>query len=183
MEWLQGWIDLCTPDEVVFCDGSKKQYNKIANMLVKAGVFIKLDDEKKPNSYAVRSDVGDVARVEERTFICSKTKEEAGPTNNWCDPVEMRAILCGKQNGLYKGCMKGRTMYVIPFSMGPVDSPISKYGIELTDSGYVVCNMNIMTRVSPKILERIDDGTEFVKCVHSVGAPLNPGDEIGRAHV
>lgn len=176
VEWLQGWIDLCTPDEVVFCDGSKKQYNKIANMLVKAGVFIKLDDEKKPNSYAVRSDVGDVARVEERTFICSKTKEEAGPTNNWCDPVEMRAILCGKQNGLYKGCMKGRTMYVIPFSMGPVDSPISKYGIELTDSGYVVCNMNIVTRVSPKILERIDDGTEFVKCVHSVGAPLNPGD-------
>ncbi len=174
-QWLQGWIDLCTPDAVVFCDGSTGQYDKVANELVNAGSFIKLNEKKKPNSYAVRSDVGDVARVEERTFICSKTKAAAGPTNNWCDPVEMKMILCGKQNGLYKGCMKGRTMYVIPFSMGPVDSPIAKYGIELTDSGYVVCNMMIMTRVSDKILERIDAGREFVKCIHSVGAPLEPG--------
>ncbi len=174
-QWLQGWIDLCTPDEVIFCDGSKAQYDKVANELVNAGTFIKLNEKKKPNSYAVRSDVGDVARVEERTFICSKTKAAAGPTNNWCDPVEMKMILCGKQNGLYKGCMKGRAMYVIPFSMGPVDSPISKYGIELTDSGYVVCNMMIMTRVSGKILDRIDEGREFVKCIHSVGAPLEAG--------
>ncbi len=174
-QWLQGWIDLCTPDAVVICDGSTEQYDKVANELVNAGSFIKLNEKKKPNSYAVRSDVGDVARVEERTFICSKTKAAAGPTNNWCDPVEMKMILCGKQNGLYKGCMKGRTMYVIPFSMGPVDSPIAKYGIELTDSGYVVCNMMIMTRVSDKILERIDEGREFVKCIHSVGAPLEPG--------
>ena len=175
-EWLQGWIDLCTPDEVVFCDGSKEQYDEIANVMVKAGVFIRLDEDKKPNSYAVRSDVGDVARVEERTYICSEKREDAGPSNNWCDPAEMRSVLCNGENPLYKGCMKGRTMYIIPFSMGPIDSPISKYGIEITDSGYVVCNMNIMTRVSSKILERIDNGTEFVKCIHSVGAPLEPGE-------
>ena len=147
----------------------------MANELVNAGIFIKLNDKKKPNSFAARSDVGDVARVEERTFICSKTKEAAGPTNNWCDPTEMRMILCGKQNGLFKGCMKGRTMYVIPFSMGPVDSPISKFGVEITDSGYVVCNMHIMTRVASKVLKKIEKGAGYVKCVHSVGAPLEPG--------
>jgi phosphoenolpyruvate carboxykinase (GTP) len=175
-KWLQGWIDLCTPDSVVLATGCQKQYDELGAQMVAAGAFIRLNDKKKPNSYAVRSDVGDVARVEERTFICSRTKLAAGPTNNWCDPVEMKAILCGRQNGLYKGCMKGRTMYVIPFSMGPVDSPIAKYGIELTDSAYVVMNMMIMTRVSTKILERIDEeGAEFVKCVHSVGAPLEPG--------
>ena len=173
--WLQGWVDLCTPDAVVICDGSKEEYDRVANELVNAGIFIKLNDKKKPNSFAARSDVGDVARVEERTFICSKTKEAAGPTNNWCDPTEMRMILCGKQNGLFKGCMKGRTMYVIPFSMGPVDSPISKFGVEITDSGYVVCNMHIMTRVASKVLKKIEKGAGYVKCVHSVGAPLEPG--------
>ena len=173
--WLKGWIDLCTPDEVVICDGSQEQYDKVANGLVKAGVFIKLNDDKKPNSYAARSDVKDVARVESRTFICSEKQEDAGPTNNWMAPSEMRRILCNAESGLYKGCMKGRTMYVIPFSMGPVSSPISKYGIELTDSGYVVCNMMIMTRVSLAVLEAIDKGREFVKCVHSVGSPLEPG--------
>ena len=175
-KWIQGWIDLCTPDAVVLATGDQKQYDELGAQMVAAGAFIRLNDKKKPNSYAVRSDVGDVARVEERTFICSKTKVAAGPTNNWCDPVEMKAILCGKQNGLFKGCMKGRTMYVIPFSMGPIDSPIAKYGIEISDSAYVVMNMMIMTRVSSKILDRIDEKhLEFVKCVHSVGAPLEPG--------
>ncbi len=167
--WLQEWIDLCTPDAVQICDGSQEEYNKLCDLMVKSGTFIKLDTP--PNSYLCRSDVGDVARVEANTYICSEKQEEAGHTNNWKAPAEMRSIL----NGLYKGCMKGRTLYVIPFSMGPVDSPISKYGIELTDSPYVVVNMAIMTRVSDKIIERIDNGAEFVKCVHSVGAPLEPG--------
>jgi phosphoenolpyruvate carboxykinase (GTP) len=174
-QWLQGWIDLCTPDEVVFCDGSKAQYDKVANELVNAGTFIKLNEKKKPNSYAVRSDVGDVARVEERTFICSKTKAAAGPTNNWCDPVEMKMILCGKQNGLYKGCMKGRTMYVIPFSMGPLGSPLSYIGVELTDSPYVAVSMRVMTRAGSAALEVLGDDDDFVPCVHSLGAPLEPG--------
>lgn len=174
-EWLKSWVDLCTPDSVVICDGSQKEYNTIANQLVKAGVFIKLDEKKKPNSYAARSDVRDVARVEGRTFICSKREIDAGPTNHWMAPAKMKKVLCDKKSGLFSGCMKGRTMYIIPFSMGPVESPISKYGIEITDSGYVVCNMHIMTRVSAKILAKIEKGAEFVKCVHSVGAPLEAG--------
>ena len=164
--WIQQWADLCTPDQVVICDGSKAEYDFCCNLLVKAGTFIKLD--KKPNSYACRTDASDVARVEERTFICSATKEEAGPTNNWCAPAEMRE----KLNGLFKGCMSGRTMYVIPFSMGPVESPIAKYGFEITDSPYVVVNMHIMTRVSGAIVAKVEAGAEFVKCVHSVGYPL-----------
>lgn len=171
--WLQGWIDLCTPDHVVFCDGSKEEYDKICFDLVQSGTYIKLAN----NSYYCRSDVTDVARVEDRTFICSEKQEDAGPTNHWCDPKEMKAILCGKQQGLFKGCMKGRTMFIIPFSMGPIGSPISKLGIEITDSGYVVTNMHIMTRVSDKIYDMIDNGEEFVKCVHSVGAPLEDKDQ------
>ena len=165
-EWLQHWIDLCTPDNVVFCDGTQKQYDEIANMMCKTGAFIKLD--KPANSYYARSDKNDVARVESRTFICSEKEEDAGPTNHWKAPAEMRAEF----NELFKGVMTGRTLYVIPFSMGPIESPIAKYGIELTDSPYVVCSMFIMTRVSPVILERISEGHEFVKCVHSVGYPL-----------
>ncbi len=164
--WIQQWIDLCTPDRVVICDGSKEEYDAAANALVKAGVFIKLD--KIPNSYACRTDASDVARVEERTYICSENAEDAGPTNNWCAPAEMRATL----NKEFAGCMKGRTMYVIPFSMGPIGSNIAKYGFEITDSAYVVCNMHIMTRVSSKVIELIDAGEDYVKCVHSVGAPL-----------
>ena len=166
--WLQSWIDLCTPDAVHFCDGSQAEYDGLCNLMVKSGTFIKQDKPK--NSYYCRSDLSDVARVENRTFICSKREADAGPSNHWCDPDEMRATL----NGLFKGCMQGRTLYIIPFSMGPVDSPIAKFGIELTDSPYVVVNMVIMTRVDTKVLKRIDKGTGFVKCVHSVGAPLAP---------
>ena len=168
--WLQSWVELCLPDQVVICDGSKGEYDRLCNLLVRVGSFIKLDDRKKPNSYACVTDASDVARVEERTFLCAATKEAAGPTNNWRDPSEMRTAL----NGLFKGCMAGRTMYAIPFSMGPVESPIAKYGIEITDSPYVVVNMHIMTRVSGDVIGKIEAGAEFVKCVHSVGYPLAP---------
>ena len=167
--WLQHWIDLCTPDKVVFFDGSEWMYNEIANLMVKTGAFIKLD--KPANSYFARSDKSDVARVEERTYICSEKEEDAGPTNHWKAPAEMKAEF----NELFKGCMVGRTLYVIPFSMGPIDSPIAKYGIELTDSPYVVESMKIMTRVSFKIIDKIEAGAPFVKCVHSVGFPLPEG--------
>ena len=167
--WLQHWIDLCTPDKVVFFDGSEWMYNEIADQMVKTGAFIKL--AKPANSYMARSDKSDVARVEERTYICSEKEEDAGPTNHWKAPAEMKAEF----NELFKGCMVGRTLYVIPFSMGPIDSPIAKYGIEITDSPYVVESMKIMTRVSFKIIDKIEAGAPFVKCVHSVGYPL-PGD-------
>ena len=167
--WLQHWIDLCTPDKVVFFDGSEWMYNEIANLMVKTGAFIKLD--KPANSYFARSDKSDVARVEERTYICSEKEEDAGPTNHWKAPAEMKAEF----NELFKGCMVGRTLYVIPFSMGPIDSPIAKYGIEITDSPYVVESMKIMTRVSFKIIDKIEAGAKFVKCVHSVGYPLPEG--------
>ena len=167
--WLQHWIDLCTPDKVVFFDGSEWMYNEIANLMVKTGAFIKLD--KPANSYFARSDKSDVARVEERTYICSEKEEDAGPTNHWKAPAEMKAEF----NELFKGCMVGRTLYVIPFSMGPIDSPIAKYGIEITDSPYVVKSMKIMTRVSFKIIDKIEAGAPFVKCVHSVGYPLPEG--------
>ena len=167
--WLQHWIDLCTPDKVVFFDGSEWMYNEIANLMVKTGAFIKLD--RPANSYFARSDKSDVARVEERTYICSEKEEDAGPTNHWKAPAEMKAEF----NELFKGCMVGRTLYVIPFSMGPIDSPIAKYGIEITDSPYVVESMKIMTRVSFKIIDKIEAGAKFVKCVHSVGYPLPEG--------
>ena len=167
--WLQHWIDLCTPDKVVFFDGSEWMYNEIANLMVKTGAFIKL--AKPANSYMARSDKSDVARVEERTYICSEKEEDAGPTNHWKAPAEMKAEF----NELFKGCMVGRTLYVIPFSMGPIDSPIAKYGIEITDSPYVVESMKIMTRVSFKIIDKIEAGAPFVKCVHSVGFPLPEG--------
>ncbi|MGI6354979.1 MAG: phosphoenolpyruvate carboxykinase (GTP) [Lentisphaerae bacterium] len=165
--WLQKWIDLCEPTDVVICDGSKAQYDQLCNMMVKTGAFIKLD--KPANSYHARSDKTDVARVEARTYICSVREEDAGPTNHWKDPKEMRAEF----DVLFKGAMKGRTLYVIPFSMGPIESPIAKYGIEITDSPYVVVNMCIMTRVGTAIIKKIEEGAPFVKCMHSVGYPLD----------
>ncbi len=166
--WLQSWVDLCTPDAVRICDGSQEEYDELCNLMVKSGTFIK--QTKPKNSYYCRSDLSDVARVENRTFICSEKEADAGPSNHWGDPAKMRVTL----NEQFKGCMQGRTMFIIPFSMGPVESPIAKFGIEITDSPYVVVNMVIMTRVSTKVIKKIDKGADYVKCVHSVGAPLAP---------
>jgi phosphoenolpyruvate carboxykinase (GTP) len=171
--WVNSMAKHLGPANIHWCDGSDAEYDHLCNLLVEKGTFIKLNQQKRPNSFACFSDPSDVARVENRTFICSRLKEDAGPTNNWEDPRDMKA----KLEPMLKGCMSGRTLYVIPFCMGPLGSPLSRLGVQLTDSEYVVVNMKIMTRMGAKALELLGSKGDYVKCIHSVGKPLKDGEQ------